>query len=198
MNELHLRFCLCLKNFKLWGKKKERKAWIQFGCTQVSFNFKLSGWGSRRSYFWSRHALLAALVCLVSWRVQGGSAVRLILSDLSWWTENTDRKWKDAPSRWPCARRTLQSGIPNGLTCVMRVRTFCSATRFLCFVRLIIIMCERGYCVACSHSTVWNYSPLPPSATTTGGEESCGATVRGSAGENTEVNCLWYVHNLWD
>lgn len=92
----------------------------------------------------------------------------------------------------------LQSGIPNGPTCVMRVRTFCSATRFLCFVRLIIIMCERGYCVACSHSTVWNYSPLPPSATTTGGEESCGATVRGSAGENTEVNCLWYVHNLWD
>lgn len=32
MNELHLRFCLCLKNFKLWGEKKERKAWIQFAA----------------------------------------------------------------------------------------------------------------------------------------------------------------------
>lgn len=164
-------------------------------CTTVSYNFKLSGC----SYFWSRHALLTALVCFVSWGVQGGSAVLVILSNLSWWTEKTDRKWKDAPSQWPrsvslCTKDTAVSNHQQPQMCVIHVRTFCSVTWFLCVVRLIIIMCERG----CSHSTVWSYSPLPPSATTTGGKESCGATVRGSAGENTKVNCLWHVHNHWD
>lgn len=111
-------------------------------CTTVSFNFKLSGWGSRRSYFWSRHALLAALVCLVSWRVQGGSAVRLILSDLSWWTENTDRKWKDAPSRWPCARRTLQSGIPDRPN--------------VCYARSNILLCDTVLVLrASNNNNVW-------------------------------------------
>lgn len=135
-------FVYVWKTLNSGGEKKERKAWIQFGCTTVSFNFKLSGWGSRRSYFWSRHALLAALVCFVSWRVQGGSAVRLILSDLSWWTENTDRKWKDAPSRWPCARRTLAVRDPQRPN--------------VCYARSNILLCDTVLVLrASNNNNVW-------------------------------------------
>ncbi len=86
LNQQHLRFCLFLKNFKLWRKETKPNLFLlHFTFVLQSINYSCV----LRSHPRPRHALLVAFVWFVSWYLcaHSGAAVHIMMFHLCWWTQ---------------------------------------------------------------------------------------------------------------